>query len=41
MALGRPPSEKELSALTAYAAKHGLANVCRVLFNSNEFMFVN
>lgn len=41
LALGRPPSDKELDALTIYAAKHGLANACRLLFNSNEFMFVN
>ena len=27
--------------LTAYADKHGLANLCRVLFNANEFLFVN
>ena len=27
--------------LTDYVEKHGLANFCRVLFNSNEFMFVD
>ena len=27
--------------LAAYASKHGLANLCRLIFNSNEFMFVN
>ena len=37
----RPPGRDELIELTAYAQKHGLANLCRVLFNSNEFMFVN
>jgi hypothetical protein len=37
----RPPTKTELKDLSAYAAQHGLANVCRVLFNSNEFMFVN
>ncbi len=37
----RPPTKEELQELSAYAGKHGLANVCRVLFNSNEFMFVN
>jgi hypothetical protein len=26
--------------LGAYADKHGLAALCRVLFNSNEFLFV-
>jgi hypothetical protein len=41
LALGRPPSEKEAAALTAHARKHGLANVCRLLLNTNEFMFLN
>ena len=27
-------------ALAAYAQKHGLANACRVMLNSNEFLFV-
>ena len=38
---GRPPSDDERKALAAYAGKHGLANLCRVLFNSNEFLFVD
>ncbi len=37
----RPPTEAELKDLSAYARTHGLANLCRVLFNSNEFIFVN
>jgi hypothetical protein len=40
-AWGRPPTEAERTALTGYLAKHGLANLCRVLFNSNEFLFVD
>ena len=36
----RPPNEAELRDFTAYAEKHGVANLCRVLFNSNEFLFV-
>lgn len=40
LALGRPPTEREAAALTAYASRHGLANACRLLLNSNEFMFV-
>jgi cytochrome c553 len=40
LALGRPPSDKETAALTAHARKHGMANVCRLLLNTNEFMFV-
>lgn len=38
---GRPPSDPERKALAAYGRKHGLANLCRVLFNSNEFLFVD
>ena len=41
LALGRPPTPAELLELAAYAREHGLANLCRVVFNSNEFMFVN
>jgi hypothetical protein len=41
LALGRPPTAEEKSRLGAYARKHGLANACRVLFNSSEFMFVD
>ena len=39
--LCRPPTEAELRDLSEYASKHGLANVCRLLLNSNEFLFVN
>ncbi|HVV98848.1 MAG TPA: DUF1549 and DUF1553 domain-containing protein, partial [Planctomycetaceae bacterium] len=39
--LQRPPREEERTALQTYAAKHGLANACRVLLNSNEFLFVD
>lgn len=41
LAYGRPPTEPELTAVVAYARQHGLANACRVIVNSNEFMFVN
>jgi hypothetical protein len=40
-ALGRPPTPEEEGALTAYAREHRLANLCRVLFNLNEFAFVD
>ena len=40
-ALARAPSPSELANLTAYAQQHGLANACRVLFNLNEFAFVD
>ncbi|HEY8505970.1 MAG TPA: DUF1553 domain-containing protein [Gemmataceae bacterium] len=41
LALGRPPTEEEASALGAYAREHGLKNACRVLLNLNEFVFVD
>jgi hypothetical protein len=41
LALGREPAAKERTLLIEYAGKHGMANACRVILNSNEFMFVN
>jgi len=41
LALNRAPSKEEARDLADYARKHGLANLCRLIFNSNEFMFVN
>jgi hypothetical protein len=41
LALGREPSESERLSLTAHAQEFGLANACRLLFNLNEFMFVD
>ena len=41
LALSRPPTPEEKKRLATYASKHGLANACRVLFNSTEFMFVD
>ena len=40
-ALGRLPSAGELETLTQHAREHGFANFCRVLFNLNEFAFVD
>jgi len=40
-ALGRDPSAEELDALAAYAAKHGLAHACLLLWNTNEFVFID
>jgi len=41
LALQREPTADEKNAVADYASRHGLANACRVLLNSNEFMFVN
>jgi hypothetical protein len=40
LSLLRTPTPEELDAVIGYAQKHGLANACRFLFNSNAFMFV-
>jgi hypothetical protein len=40
-ALGHRPSAADRAALVDYAQQHGLANLCRVLVNLNEFVFVD
>jgi hypothetical protein len=40
LALNREPTEREATLIERYATRHGLANACRVLLNSNEFSFV-
>lgn len=37
----RSPTEKETETWTGYAQKHGLANLCRLLFNASEFLFID
>ena len=37
----RDPSPEELTAFTQLAEEHGPAAVCRLLLNSNEFLFVD
>jgi hypothetical protein len=39
--LSRDPTLVELAELSAYAAENGLENLCRLLFNLNEFAFVD
>jgi hypothetical protein len=41
LALSRPPTSEEQADFAAYAEKHGMSNFCRLILNSNEFMFVN
>lgn len=41
LTLGRQPAEEELHDLVNYQREHGLANLCRLLFNMNEFLFIN
>jgi Protein of unknown function (DUF1553)/Protein of unknown function (DUF1549)/Planctomycete cytochrome C len=38
--LGRSPTTRESQAVGDHVRKHGLVNACRVLLNSNEFVFV-
>ena len=38
---GRRPDRAELEVVSTYAGRHGLANACRFLVNTNEFMFVD
>ncbi|MEQ1902816.1 MAG: PSD1 and planctomycete cytochrome C domain-containing protein [Pirellulaceae bacterium] len=37
----RSPTETERSKMTGYIERHGLANACQFLFNSNEFLFLD
>ena len=41
LALSRSPSDLETRDLAAFAKQHGLASTCRLLFNLNEFAFVD
>jgi hypothetical protein len=41
LALGRTPSGDELRDWSEYTARHGQVNACRVLFNCNEFLFID
>jgi hypothetical protein len=41
LALARDPDPSELAELSAYAKRHGLSHACRLLFNTNEFVFVD
>ena len=41
LALSRVPSMDELVLLRSYAQRHGLAATCRIIFNLNEFSFID
>ena len=38
---GQPPRPEEMVALEDYAQKHGLPNLCRVLFNLSETTYLD
>jgi hypothetical protein len=39
--LSRAPTSEEQARFTAYARRQGMVGLCRVLFNTTEFMFVD
>jgi hypothetical protein len=41
LAYGRRPQQAELAEARHFASIHGLAALCRVIFNSNEFLYVD
>jgi hypothetical protein len=41
LAFGRPAKPRELDLTAGFIERNGLAAFCRVLFNSNEFLYVN
>lgn len=41
LAIGRAPSLSESESLTEFAEQFGLTNTCRLLFNLNEFLFID
>lgn len=41
LALLRDPTPDETARWQAYAERHGLPNACRMMFNTNEFVFLN
>ena len=40
-AYGRPASPAETEQIANYTTEHGLANACRIILNSSEFLFVH
>jgi hypothetical protein len=41
LTINRPPTREEADAVVEYADAHGLAAACRIIFNLNEFAFVD
>jgi hypothetical protein len=41
LTFGREAKAEEADAYVEYARQHGLENLCRLLFNTNEFLFVD
>jgi hypothetical protein len=41
LCFGRRPKSDERAELVAFVRKHGLAGACRLLWNTNEFLFID
>ena len=41
LALNRRPTASEIQSLVPFAQKYGMTNLCRFIFNTSEFMFVD
>jgi hypothetical protein len=41
LSLNRPPTSKELDVLVPYIEEHGMAAACRLMLNTNEFIYVD
>ena len=41
LTLNRPPTKAELKKLLPFAEKNGMPSLCRLIFNTNEFVFVD
>jgi hypothetical protein len=41
LAFNRSPNPDEFAAARQHAERHGLAALCRVIFNSNEFLYID
>ncbi|WP_246120177.1 DUF1553 domain-containing protein [Blastopirellula retiformator] len=41
LATGQSPDEAQRAEMVAYAERHGLVNLCRLLFNLSQFVFVD
>jgi hypothetical protein len=41
LTLGRLPDEEEIRDWSNHARRHGLSSACQILFNCDEFLFIN
>ena len=41
LAFGRPATAQDINLGLGFVQKNGLAAYCRVLFNANEFLYLN